>query len=71
MAKRKKPEPKRKSTIGSNPLEQIQALPGKGKRPARFKDDAVQTDIKEVLLRRPKAKSEEGSLSKWIKGLFG
>lgn len=71
MAKAKKEEPKRKSTIGFNPLTQIEALPGKGKRSARFKDEAVQDDIKEVLLRRRKPKAEEGTLTKWIKGLFG
>jgi len=74
MPKRKKLESKRKSTIGLNPLEQIHSLPGKGKRAARFKDEGVQTDIKEVLLRRPKSKRDEGTLSKWIKsvqGLFG
>jgi len=74
MSKRKKQQPKRKSTIGSNPLEQIHSLPGKGKRAARFKDEAIQTEIKEVLLRRPKSKREEGTITKWIRsvqGLFG
>lgn len=73
MAKQKKSEPKRRSTIGFNPLERIEALPGKGKsrRPARFKDEGVQTEIKEVLLQRRKRKAQDGTISKWIKGLFG
>ncbi len=74
MAKQKRSLPKRKSTIGFNPLEQIETLPGKGKKPARFKDEAVQTEIKEVLLKRKKPKQDEGTISKWIKsvqGLFG
>jgi hypothetical protein len=69
MAKRKKtPEPRRRTTIGRNPLDRLEDARRRGKGPVRFKDDGAQGEIKDVLLKR---RAKEGVLSKLIKSVFG
>lgn len=60
---------RRKSTIGANPLDQLETVPGKKNKRARFKDDSAQTEIKNVLLKRSRPK--QGVLSRWFKSVLG
>ena len=70
MRKQKKtPPPSRKSTIGYNPLDQLEQIPTKGRKKTKFKDASAQDDIKDVLLKKPKQKS--GPISKWFKSVLG
>ena len=70
MAKKKASERRRKTTIGVNPLDQLEQVPGKGRKKARFKDASPQSEIKEVLL-KPRRSKQEGALSKLIKSVLG
>jgi hypothetical protein len=67
MGKQKKPSP-RKSTIGSNPLDQIEMIRGRNGKKAKFKDETPQAEIKQVLLKKRPA--QEGSVSRWFKSVL-
>ena len=70
MRKQKKtPQPHRKSTIGYNPLDQLEQISGKGKKKTKFKDASAQDEIKDVLLKKRTQKM--GPVSKWLKSVLG
>ena len=50
--------PKRRSTIGGNPLDELGALKGRGRRAhVASADPAVTTDIRAMLSKRPASAS--------------
>jgi hypothetical protein len=70
MHKHKKiTKPHHKSTIGSNPLDQLELVPGKNRKKAKFKDESPQLEIKQILLQKQRPKGS--SLSRWFKSVLG
>ena len=71
MNKRRKiPESQRKSTIGFNPLDRLDQIPGKGKKKARFKEATPQSEIREFILKKRRP-PKEGMITKWVKSVLG
>ena len=71
MAKQKKKAQRNyRSTIGINPLDQLEQIPTRGKRKAKFKDASAQSEIKDVLLKRPQSQ-KSGTITKWLKSVLG
>ena len=65
-----KKTPGRKSTIGNNPLDQLELVKGKNWKKPKLKDARTQEEIKQILLKKQRPKKIKTGISGWFKSIL-